>query len=79
MTTVINLGAIRAERHAAAVATAVLANLAVIQDRLIGYFHVDSGNPAVDAERGAAGLLYALAEELELAARNLQNANAEAQ
>ena len=44
MTTVINLGEIRAERHAAAVVTAVLANLATIQNRLIGYFHVDAGN-----------------------------------
>src|SRR5437764_12343916 len=72
MTTVINLGEIRAERHAVAVATAVLANLAVIQDRLIGYFHADVGNPATDAELGTAGLLCALAEQLELAARTLQ-------
>jgi hypothetical protein len=43
--TVINLGEVRAERDATAVATAVLANLAVIQTRFVGYFHVDLGNP----------------------------------
>jgi hypothetical protein len=61
----------RAERHAASIATAVLADLAVIQDRLIGYLHVDAGNPATDVELGAAGLLCVLAERLQLAARTL--------
>jgi hypothetical protein len=70
---VINLGEIRAERRAASVATAVLADLAVIRDRLIGFFHVDAGNPATDVELGAAGLLCLLAERLEQAARILQN------
>jgi|HubBroStandDraft_4_1064222.scaffolds.fasta_scaffold1031623_1 hypothetical protein len=69
---VVNLAGLRAERRAAAIATAVLTDLAVIQDRLIGYFHVDAGNPATDAELGAAGLLCVLAERLELAARTLQ-------
>ena len=68
----INLAEIRAERHAACVAAEVLADLAIIQQRLIGYFHVDAGNPATDAELGAAGLLYVIAERLELAARSLQ-------
>ena len=68
----VNLAEIRAERQAASVATAVLADLASIQDRLIGYFHVDAGNPATDAELGAAGLLCVLAERLELAAPTLQ-------
>jgi hypothetical protein len=68
---VINLAEIRAERNAGAIAAAVLADLAMIQDRLIGYFHVEAGNPATDAEMGAAGLLCALAERLELAARSL--------
>jgi hypothetical protein len=45
----------------------------VIQDRLIGYFHVDAGNPATDIELGAAGLLCALAERLELAAHSLRD------
>ena len=71
----INLGEVRAERDAIAVATDVLANLAVIQTRLISYFHVDLGNPATDAELGATGLLYALAEELGAAARTLQSAS----
>jgi hypothetical protein len=70
---VTNLAKIRAERRAASVATAVLADLAIIQDRLIGYFHVDAGNPATDIELGAAGLLCALAERLELAARSLRD------
>ena len=70
--TVIELAAIRAERDAASVATAVLADLALIQDRLIGYFHVNTGNPATDAELGAAGLLCLLAERLELAALSLK-------
>lgn len=68
---VINLAEVRAERHAAAIAASVLADLALIQDRLIGYFHVDAGNAATDSEMGAAGLLCALAERLELAARSL--------
>lgn len=71
---VINLAEIRAERRAEAVATTVLADLAIIQDRLIGYFHIDAGNAATDVEMGAAGLLCALAERLELAARSLQRA-----
>jgi hypothetical protein len=70
---VTNLAEIRAERRAAYVATGVLADLAIIQDRLIGYFHVDAGNPATDIELGAAGLLCALAERLERAARTLQD------
>jgi hypothetical protein len=69
---VTNLADIRAERCAASVATAVLTDLTIIQNRLIGYFHVDAGNPATDIELGAAGLLYALAERLEQAARSLQ-------
>lgn len=69
---VISFADIRAERHVASVATTVLADLAIIQDRLIGYFHVDAGNCPTDAELGTAGLLYALAEQLELAARTLQ-------
>jgi len=68
---VTSLAEIRADRRAASVATAVLADLAVIQDRLIGYFHVDAGNPVTDVELGAAGLLCALAERLEQAARSL--------
>ncbi|MBV9825129.1 MAG: hypothetical protein JO001_05585 [Alphaproteobacteria bacterium] len=71
---VINLAETRAERQASKVARAVLADLAAIQDRLIGYFHVDADNPATDAELGAAGLLYILAERLEVAARNLRDA-----
>lgn len=67
-----NLAEIRAERRAASIATAVLADLVIIQDRLIGYFHTDAGNPATDIELGAAGLLCALAERLEQAARSLQ-------
>jgi hypothetical protein len=51
------------------------ADLTVIQDRLIGYFHADAGNAATDVETGAAGLLCALAERLEVAARSLQNVN----
>jgi hypothetical protein len=70
---VINLADVRAERQAVSVATAVLADLAVIRDRLIGYFHVDAGNPATDTELGAAGLLCVLAEQLALAARSLQD------
>lgn len=35
---VVNLADLRPEHRAAAVATAVLVDLAVIQDRLIGYF-----------------------------------------
>jgi hypothetical protein len=70
---VIKLAEIRAERHAASIAAAVLADLAIIQDRLIGYFHVDAGNPTTDVEMGAAGLLCLLAERIELAARTLQN------
>ena len=73
---VINLAEVRAERQAASIATAVLADLAIIQDRLIGYFHVEAGNPATDAELGLAGLLCLLAERLELAARSLRTANA---
>jgi hypothetical protein len=69
---VIDLAKVRAERRVASVATAVLDDLTVIQDQLIGYFHVDAGNPATDAELGAAGLLCLLAERLELAARRLQ-------
>ena len=72
---VTNLAEIRAERRASSVATAVLADLTIIQDRLIGYFHADAGNPATDIELGAAGLLCALAERLEQAARSLQIAN----
>lgn len=71
---VINFAETRAERHASTIASAVLADLAVIQDRLIGYFHADVGNPATDAELGAAGLLCVLAEQLEVAARNLRDA-----
>ena len=52
---VVNLAEIRAKRRAASVATAVL--LTIIQDRLIGYFHTDAGNPATDVQLGAAGLL----------------------
>ena len=70
---VINLADIRMERHVASVAAAVLADLAIIQDRLIGYFHIDAGNSATDVELGAAGLLCVLAEQLELAARALQD------
>jgi len=70
---VINLAGIRAERRAASVAAAVLADLAIIQARLIGYYHTDAGNPATDIELGAAGLLCVLAEQLELAARALQD------
>ena len=70
---VINLGEIRAERRAASVATAVLADLAVIRDRLIGFFHVDAGSPATDIELGAAGLLCLMAERLEQAAHILQH------
>ena len=70
---VIDLAEIRTERQAASVATAVLADLATIQDRLIGYFRSDAGNSATDAELGAAGLLCLLAERLELAARSLQD------
>ena len=70
---VTSLAAIRAERRAASDATAVLADLAVIQDRLIGYFHVDAGNPVTDIELGVAGLLCALAERLEQAARILRD------
>ena len=70
---VINLADIRMERRAASVAAAVLADLVIIQDRLIGYFHIDAGNPATDVELGAAGLLCVLAEQLELAARALQD------
>jgi hypothetical protein len=70
---VTTLAEIRAKRRAASIATAVLADLAVIQDRLIGYFHVDAGNPATDIELGAAGLLCAIAEQLELAARGLRD------
>jgi hypothetical protein len=40
---------------------------------LIGYFHVDAGNHATDIELGAAGLLCALAERLEQAARRLRD------
>ena len=69
---VTNLAEIRAERRAASIATAVLADLVIIKDRLIGYFHTDPGNPATDIELGAAGLLCALAERLEQAARSLQ-------
>jgi hypothetical protein len=69
---VTNFNEIRAERRAASVTTAVLADLATIQDRLIGYFHADAGNVATDLELGAAGLLCALAERLEQAARTLQ-------
>ena len=47
---VINLADIRAERRAASVAAAVLADLTMIYDRLIGYFHTDAGNPATDVE-----------------------------
>jgi hypothetical protein len=68
---VTNFAEIRTDRRAASVANAVLADLAIIQDRLIGYFHVDAGNPATDIELGAAGLLCALAERLEQAARLL--------
>ena len=68
-----NLAEFRAERRAVSIATAVLADLAIIQDRLIGYFHIDAGNPATDIELGAAGLLYTLAERLELAARSLRD------
>jgi hypothetical protein len=68
-----NLAEIRAKRRAASVATAVLADLAIIQDRLIGYFHVDAGNPATDVELGAAGLLCALAEQLEQAVCRLRD------
>jgi hypothetical protein len=70
---VTTLAEIRAKRRAASIATAMLADLAVIQDRLIGYFHVDAGNPATDIELGAAGLLCAIAEQLELAARGLRD------
>ena len=70
---VTSLAEIRAERRATSVATAVLADLAVIQDRLIGYFHVDAGNPVTDVELGAAGLLCALAERLEQAACSLRD------
>jgi hypothetical protein len=70
---VTNLTQIRAERRAASVATAVLTDLAIIRDRLIGYFHVDAGNHATDIELGAAGLLCALAERLEQAARRLRD------
>jgi len=70
---VINLAEIRAERQAASVATAVLAELAIIQEWLIGYYHIDAGNPATDDELGAAGLLCLIAERLELAARNFQD------
>ena len=69
---VTHLGNIRAERNAASVAADVLEDLAVIQDRLIGYFHADAGNVVTDAELGAAGLLCILAERLELAARTLR-------
>ena len=69
---VVNLAEIRAERQTVSVATDVLADLAIIQDRLIGYFHVDAGNSVTDTELGAAGLLCVLAERLELAARSLQ-------
>jgi len=69
---IINLAEARAERHAAAIATAVLADLAVIQDRLIGFFHNDAGHPVTDVELGAAGLLCLLAERLEQAARILE-------
>jgi hypothetical protein len=72
MSTVISLADVRAGRNAAAVATSVLQELVQIQDRLIGYFRVEAGNPASDIELGAAGLLFALAERLELAARTLQ-------
>lgn len=75
---VINLADIRAERYVSSVATAVLADLAVIQDRLIGYFHTGAGNSATDVELGAAGLLCVLAEQLELAARALQNSSSAA-
>jgi hypothetical protein len=68
---VVNLAEIRAKRRAASAATAVLADLTIIQDSLIGYFHIDAGNPATDAEMGAAGLLCLMAERLEQAARNL--------
>ena len=71
--TVINLGETRAERDVASVATAVLADLALIQDRLIGYFHVNTDNPATDVELGAAALLCLLAERLELAALSLKD------
>ena len=67
---VISFAEIRAARR---VATAVLADLAVIQDQLIGYFHVDAGNSATDLELGAAGLLCALAEQLDQAARSLRD------
>jgi hypothetical protein len=70
---VTNLAEIRAERRAASIATVVLADLAIIQDRLIGYFHADAGNPATDIELGAAGLLCVLADRLEQTARMLQD------
>jgi hypothetical protein len=54
---VIELAQVRAERHAESLATALVADLAIIQDRPIGYFHLDTGNPATDLELGAAGLL----------------------
>jgi len=70
---VTSLAEIRAVRRATSIATAVLADLAVIQDRLVGYFHVDAGNPVTDVELGAAGLLCALAERLEQAACSLRD------
>jgi hypothetical protein len=70
---VIDLAEIRAERQAASVAIDVLADLAIIQNRLIGYFHSHAGNSATDDQLGAAGLLCLLAERLELAARSLQD------
>jgi len=70
---VVDLAEIRAKRHAETVATAVLADLTIIQDRLIGYFHVGAGNPVTDAQLGAAGLLCLLAERLQQAARVLQD------
>jgi hypothetical protein len=70
---VINLAEVRAQRQTASVASTVLADLAIIQDQLIGYFHVEAGNPATDAQLGAAGLLCMLAERLELAARSLRD------
>lgn len=60
----VNLAQVRAGRQASTVARAVLAGLAIIQDRLIGYFHVGAGNLATDTE----------ADRLEVAARNLRDA-----
>jgi hypothetical protein len=74
----ISLANVGARQHAVSIANTVLADLAIIQERLTGYFHVSAGNPVTDAELGAAGLLCVLAERLELAARTLKGSRDDA-